>query len=69
MQRCRNLRPSGRGGCQSIEPALRLDERQAKAFAELPDMTARDRNALLDEAVDDLIDIDKYRRKASAPKP
>lgn len=49
-----------------IEPALRLRERQAEAFAELLEKTGRDRYELLDEAVDDL--IDKYRRKSSAPK-
>ena len=49
-----------------IEPALRLGERQEKAFAELPQKSGRDRYELLDEAVDDL--IAKYRRKA-APKP
>lgn len=48
-----------------IEPALRLGERQAQAFSELPGKTGRDRYDLLDEAVDDL--IDKYRRKASGP--
>lgn len=46
-----------------IESALRLGERQAKAFAELPEKTGRDRYELLDEAVDDL--VEKYRRKAS----
>lgn len=49
-----------------IEPALRLSEQQAEAFAELPEKAGRDRYELIDEAVDDL--IDKYRRKASAPK-
>jgi hypothetical protein len=49
-----------------IEPALRLGERQAQAFAELPEKTSRDRYELLNEAIDDL--IDKYRRKFSAPK-
>lgn len=49
-----------------IEAALRLSERQEEAFAELPQKSGRDRYELLDEAVDDL--IEKYRRKASAPK-
>lgn len=49
-----------------VEPALRLGERQAQAFAELPEKTGRDRYELLDEAVDDL--VDNYRRKLSAPK-
>ena len=49
-----------------VEPALRLGERQAQAFAALPEKTGRDRYELLDEAVDDL--IDKYRRKSAAPK-
>lgn len=49
-----------------IEPALRLSERQEKAFAELPQKSGRDRYELLHEAVDDL--VDKYRRKSSAPK-
>ena len=49
-----------------IEPALRLAERQEQAFAELPQKSGRDRYELLDEAVADL--LDKYRRKASAPK-
>ena len=48
-----------------LEPALRLGERQEKAFAELPEKTGRARDELLDEAVDDL--LDKHRRKA-APK-
>jgi hypothetical protein len=54
-----------------IEPALRLGERQAEAFAALPEQTGCDRYELLDEAVDDL--VDKYRRKgvrpAGAPGP
>lgn len=49
-----------------IEPPLRLAERQEKAFAELPQKSGRDRDELLDEAVDDL--IEKYRRKSSASK-
>ena len=48
-----------------LEPALRLGERQEKAFADLPEKTGRARDELLDEAVDDL--LDKHRRKA-APK-
>ncbi|MGH8258773.1 MAG: DUF7673 family protein [Steroidobacteraceae bacterium] len=46
-----------------IEPALRLGERQAEAFAALPESTGRDRYELLDEAVDDL--IDKYRKRSA----
>ena len=49
-----------------VEPALRLGERQAQAFADLPEKTGGDRYELLDEAVDDL--VDKYRRKLSPPK-
>ena len=48
-----------------IESALRLSERQEKAFAELPQKSGRDRYELLDEAVDDL--IEKFRRNSSAP--
>ena len=48
-----------------LEPALRLGERQEQAFAELSVKTGRNRDELLDEAVDDL--LDKHRRKA-APK-
>ena len=47
-----------------IEPALRLGERQAEAFADLSERTGRNRYELLDEAVDDL--LDKYRRKAAS---
>src|SRR6266404_564336 len=50
-----------------IEPALRLDEAQAQAFARLPEQTGRDRHELLQEAVDLL--LDKYRRNAYGPKP
>ena len=49
-----------------IESALRLSERQEKAFAELPQKSGRDRYELLDEAVDDL--IEKFRRNSSSPK-
>ena len=49
-----------------IEPALRIGERQAEAFAELPEKTGRDRYELLDEAVADL--VGKYRRKPEGPK-
>jgi hypothetical protein len=49
-----------------VEPALRLSEGQAEAFAKLPEQTGRDRHELLQEAVDLL--LDKYRRKASGPK-
>ena len=48
-----------------LEPALRLGERQEKAFVELSEKAGRNRDELLDEAVDDL--LDKHRRKA-APK-
>jgi hypothetical protein len=50
-----------------IEPALRLDEAQAQAFARLPEQTGRDRHELLQEAVDLL--LDKTRRNAYGPKP
>ena len=49
-----------------IEPALRIGERQAEAFAELPEKTGRDRYELLDEAVADL--VGKYRRKPEGPQ-
>jgi hypothetical protein len=50
-----------------IEPALRLDKHQAEALARLPDQTGRDRDELLREAVDLL--LDKYhRRKTSEPR-
>lgn len=48
-----------------IEPTLRLSEDQAEAFAKLTGETGRDRQALLQEALDLL--LDKYRRKASGP--
>lgn len=50
-----------------IEPALRLDERHAEAFAKLERQGGRDRDELLREAVDLL--IDKSRRKAPGAKP
>jgi hypothetical protein len=50
-----------------IEPALRLNEAQAQAFARLPEQTGRDRYELLQEAVDLL--LDKTRRHAYGPKP
>jgi hypothetical protein len=50
-----------------VEPALRLDEAQAQAFARLPEQTGRDRHELLQEAVDLL--LDQYRRNAYGPKP
>jgi hypothetical protein len=50
-----------------VEPALRLDEAQAQAFARLPEQAGRDRHELLQEAVDLL--LDKYRRKTYGPKP
>lgn len=46
-----------------IDPALRLDERQAEAFADLQKQSRRDRHALLREPIDDLLET--YRRKAS----
>jgi hypothetical protein len=49
-----------------IEPALRLEEAQAQAFARLPEQTGRDRHELLQEAVDLL--LDKYRRKIYGPQ-
>jgi phage terminase Nu1 subunit (DNA packaging protein) len=49
-----------------IEPALRLGDAQAEAFAKLPEQARRDRHELLQEAIDDL--LDKYRRKASERK-
>lgn len=48
-----------------LDPALRLDDAQAEAFAKLPKQTRRNRYELLQEAIDDL--LDKYRRKASGP--
>ena len=48
-----------------LEPALRLDEAQAQAFARLPDETGRERAELLREAMDDL--FEKYRRKTYGP--
>jgi hypothetical protein len=50
-----------------IEPALRLSEGQAEAFAKLPAQTGRDRHELLQEAIDLL--LDQYRRKPYGPKP
>jgi hypothetical protein len=47
----------------SIEPALRLDEERAAAFADLAERLDRSRYDLLREAVEDL--VFKYRRKAS----
>jgi hypothetical protein len=49
-----------------IEPALRLGERESEALAKLAEQTGHDRFELLDQAVNDL--VDKYHRKASAPK-
>jgi len=48
-----------------LEPALRLDEAQAQAFARLPDETGRERAELLREAIADL--FEKYRRKTYGP--
>ena len=48
-----------------IEPALRLNEAQAEAFAKLADERDRDRYELLREGIDDL--IAKYRRRAYGP--
>jgi hypothetical protein len=50
-----------------IEPALRLDARHAEAFAKLEQQSGHNRDELLREAVDLL--LDKYRRKVSEPKP
>lgn len=50
-----------------IEPALRLGERQAESVARLEEQTGHDRDELLREAVDLL--LDKHRRKASGAKP
>ena len=50
----------------SIEPALRLGQDQADAFARLLGESARDRHELLREAIDDL--LDKYRHKASGAR-
>jgi hypothetical protein len=49
-----------------LNPALRLDDAQAEAFAKLPKQARRNRYELLQEAIGDL--LDKYRRKASEPK-
>jgi hypothetical protein len=49
-----------------LDPALRLDDAQAEAFANLPEQAQRDRHDLLQEAIDDL--LDKYLRKASERK-
>jgi Ribbon-helix-helix protein, copG family len=48
-----------------LEPALRLGEEQAEAFAALADRTGTNRYDLLREAVSDL--LDKYRRKQAPP--
>jgi hypothetical protein len=48
------------------EPALCLNDRQAQAFAALTEQTRRERDELLQEAIDDL--LDKYRRKAVSSK-
>jgi hypothetical protein len=48
-----------------LDPALRLDDAQAEAFAKLPKQARRDRYELLQEAIGDL--LDKYRRKVSGP--
>jgi hypothetical protein len=53
-------------GDYGIEPALRLDDAHAEAFAKLPGETGRDRHELLREAIELL--LDKYRRKAAEPK-
>jgi hypothetical protein len=45
-----------------IEPALRLNDSQAEAFAKLPQQKGRGRDELLREAIDDL--LEKYRHKA-----
>jgi hypothetical protein len=50
----------------ALDPALRLDNEQAEAFAKLPEQARRDRHELLQEAIDDL--LDKYRRKAAERK-
>lgn len=52
-------------GDYGIEHPLRLSEQQAEAFAALTEQSGRERDELLREAVDDL--LDKYRRKASSP--
>jgi hypothetical protein len=49
-----------------LDPALRLDDAQAEAFAKLPEQARRDRHELLQEAIEDL--LDKYRRKALGVK-
>jgi hypothetical protein len=46
---------------RGIEPALRMSEQHAAAFAQLPEKAGRDRDELLDEAVAGL--VEKYRRK------
>jgi len=48
-----------------LDPALRLDDDQAEAFAKLPKQARRNRYELLQEAIGDL--LDRYRRKASGP--
>ncbi|MGH8227249.1 MAG: DUF7673 family protein [Steroidobacteraceae bacterium] len=50
-----------------VEPTLQLDPRHAEAFAKLEQKSGRDRDELLREAVDLL--LDKYRRKASGATP
>ena len=50
-----------------VEPVLRLQDRQAEAVARLEEQTGHGRDELLREAVDLL--LDKYRRKATGPKP
>ena len=49
-----------------LDPALRLDQPQAEAFAKLPKQVKRNRYELLQEAIDDL--LEKYRRKASSSR-
>ena len=49
-----------------IQPALRLEERQAEVFAKLKGETGHDRDELLREAIDLL--LDKHRRGASGAK-
>jgi hypothetical protein len=50
----------------ALDPALRLNDSQAEAFAKLPEQARRDRHELLQEAIDDL--LEKYRRKAADRK-
>ncbi len=49
-----------------IEPALRLEERQAEAFAKLEGETGHDRDELLREAVNLL--LDQYRRTSGTTR-